>query len=670
MGIVNEDIVRVREATDIVQLISNQVALRRAGRRWQGLCPFHTEKTPSFSVNAEEGLYYCFGCRASGDAITFVRQTEGLDFMASVELLAGRAGITLRYDRKGEAADHGRRRKLVDAVEAAVEWYHERLLTHADAGAARHYLRSRGVDGDEVRAFKVGWAPGGWDELSRALRKKASTAVLIEAGLAFLNKFDKLTDNFRGRVLFPVFDVRGDPVGFGGRILPGTDGPPGPKYKNSPETPVYAKSRLLYGLNWAKEAMVRQNEVIVCEGYTDVIGLHAAGLAQAVATCGTSLTEDHVKTMRRFAPRIVLAFDADTAGGAAAERIYQWESAYELDVYVADLPDGSDPDDLARSDPDGLRAAVAAAKPFLTYRIDRALGRANMATAEGRVRAAAAALAVVDEHPFQLVRDEYLMKVADRCHLNSERLRETVESFRSARRGTQRRGMSPDGEAVAAGPGEPTIAEQILLLRMHAPEKLPAWVTPGLLTSDVHRRIFGLLADGVPLRDLQEVAEGDAAAVLARLAVLEPPENPDAVIGRFMYDAATRSIDDIPRAARTAGDASVGPRFAEMQLARGELQAANWSPDAAQKLARLLEDVPGNAGQDGAVQEAAGDIGDAEPAEDRPSGTRSQAEQQQGFRPVERDGVPPEPDEDRFLPEVTHDEEGLLDVRPLPEGAR
>ena len=424
MGIVNEDVARVREATDIVQLISNQVALRKAGRRWQGLCPFHTEKTPSFSVNAEEGLYYCFGCRASGDAITFVRQTEGLDFAASVEMLAGRVGITLRYDNKGEAAQHGQRKKLVDVVAAAVEWYHQRLLRHTDAGAARHYLRSRGMDGDEVRAFKVGWAPPGWDALSRALRPKASAEVLTEAGLAFENSRGSLTDNFRGRVLFPVFDARGDPVGFGGRILPGADGPTGPKYKNTPESPLYAKSRLLYGLNWAKEAIVRESEVIVCEGYTDVIGLHAAGLPQAVATCGTALTEDHVKTLRRFADRIVLAFDADAAGSAAAERIYQWEKTHELDVHVADLPDGADPDDLARNDPDALRDAVAKAEPFLEYRIGRALGRANMATPEGRVRAADAALTVVDEHPSELVRDQYLMRVADACHLQPDRLRD------------------------------------------------------------------------------------------------------------------------------------------------------------------------------------------------------------------------------------------------------
>ena len=585
MGILAEDVARVREATDIVGLISNTVALRKSGRRWQGLCPFHSEKTPSFSVNAEEGLYYCFGCRASGDAITFVRQTEGLDFAASVEMLAARAGISLRYDSKGEAAQSGRRKKLTEVVAAATEWYHERLLQHPDAGAARGYLRSRGLTGDEVRSFKVGWAPSEWDALCAALRSRTSAADLTETGLAVVSSRGGLIDNFRGRVLFPVFDVRGDPVGFGGRILPGADGRSGPKYKNSPESPLYAKSRLLYGLNWAKEAMVRAGEVIVCEGYTDVIGLHAAELPQAVATCGTSLTEDHVKTMRRFCDRVVLAFDADAAGSAAAERIYQWESAHQLDVYVADLPAGDDPDDLARRDPEDLRERVSGARPFLAYRIDRALGRGNMNTTEGRVRAADAALAVIDEHPSTIVRDQYLMEVADRCRLPPDRLREEVARLR--------RHPGPDGGpgAPAAGsslPSGPSIEEQILLLRMHAPARLPAWITAGLFASELHGRIFGLLADGTPLVQLTEVAEGEAATALARLAVREMPEHAEQVIGRFVFDAASRWITEVTRTARTTGDAGLGRRLAEVQLACAEMRTQNWPPEVAERLVLLL----------------------------------------------------------------------------------
>ncbi len=598
MGILSDDVARVREATDIVQLISNTVALRKAGRRWQGLCPFHSEKTPSFSVNAEEGLYYCFGCRASGDVITFVRQTEGLDFAASVELLAGRAGITLHYDNKGEAAQHGRRRKLIELVATAVEWYHERLLQHPDGATARGYLRSRGLTGDEVRRFKVGWAPSEWDALCATLRSKTSAEDLIEAGLAVVSSRGGLIDNFRGRVLFPVFDVRGDPVGFGGRILPGVDERAGPKYKNTPESPLYAKSRLLYGLNWAKDAIVHaregEGEVIVCEGYTDVIGLHAAELPQAVATCGTSLTEDHVKTMRRFCDRIVLAFDADAAGSAAAERIYQWESTHQLDVYVADLPPGTDPDDLARRDPQDLRERVSGAQPFLEYRVNRALGRGNMSTAEGRVRAAEATFAVIEEHPSELVRDEYLMAVAapDKLDLNEDRLRHAVAEWRRKRR------LGAELQAPAAepsSPAEPTIEEQVLLLRVHGGNKLPAWVTARFFASELHGAIFGLLADGAPLVELAEVAQGDAAASLARLSVWEAPDHADHVIGRFAFDAAARWISETTRAARTAGDASFGPRLREVQLTRAELREQNWSAEVAERLAGLLmADFPGS----------------------------------------------------------------------------
>ena len=595
MGILADDVARVREVTDIVQLISTTVALRKAGRRWQGLCPFHTEKTPSFSVNAEEGLYYCFGCRASGDAITFVRQTEGLDFAASVEMLAARANITLRYDSKGEAAQSGRRKKLTDVVAAAVEWYHDRLLHHPDGGAARGYLRSRGMDGEEVRAFKVGWAPGGWDALTRALRSKTSGSDLTEAGLAVVSSRGALIDNFRNRVLFPVFDVRGDPAGFGGRILPGADGPAGPKYKNTPESPLYAKSRLLYGLNWAKDAIVRTGEVIVCEGYTDVIGLHAAGVPQAVATCGTALTEDHVKMLSRFTKRIVLAFDADAAGSAAAERIYNWESKYALDVHVADLPEGSDPDDLARSDPEDLRGRVEEAEQFLKYRLQRVLERANMATAQGRVRAADAALAVLDEHPSELVRDQFLMEVADRCELQPDHLRDTVRRFRAARLAGRGRAAHPGGAEArgitATELADPSIGEQVLLLRVHAPRSVPDWVTPGLFDAEIHRRIFSALAGGASLQDLHDVAEGEAATIVARLAAWEPPGNAEAVIGRLVYDAAARRIQAMPRTFRTTGDADVGRRWVEAQLTRDELRAQDWSSAVAERLVLLLEDL-------------------------------------------------------------------------------
>jgi DNA primase len=425
MGIPDEDVARVREATDIVALIGEHAALKRQGRRWVGLCPFHGEKTPSFSVNADEGFYYCFGCQAKGDAITFVRETEHLDFVDAVRRLADKAGITIREDANS-GRDSQRRQVFRDAMEQATEWYHQRLLGGSDAGQARDYLRSRGYDGDVVRRFRLGWAPDGWDELCRALALPEPIAV--GAGLAFVNRRGKLQDAFRARVLFPICDPSGHPVALGGRVLPGSPDPA--KYKNSTETPIYSKRRTLYALNWAKHDIITRDEVVVCEGYTDVIGLFGAGVERAVATCGTALAEEHVKLLRGFASRVVLAFDADGAGQAAAGRFYEWERRLEINVAVAALPPGSDPGELARSDPEGLRAAIEGAKPFLQFRVERILDGAELSTPEGRAKAADTALAAVAEHPDNLVRDQYVMQVAERCRLEPLLLRDRLEQLR------------------------------------------------------------------------------------------------------------------------------------------------------------------------------------------------------------------------------------------------
>jgi DNA primase len=429
VGIVDEDIGRVREATDIVAVISQYTQLKRVGRRWSGLCPFHAEKTPSFSVNSEEGFYHCFGCKASGDAITFLREKEQLDFVGAVEALANRAGITLRYTERDEGEGRRRQARLFDITEAAAAWYHERLKAGPDAAAARKYLRSRGFQADEVAHYRIGWAPDGWDHLVRGLR--LSGVDLEATGLGFTNKAGRLQDFFRARILFPIMDERGRVVGFGGRKLPDADGP---KYQNSRDNELYNKSKVLYGLNWAKADAVNAGEVVVCEGYTDVIGFARAGVPRAVATCGTALTEDHVRQLKRFTRRLVLAYDADDAGQAAADRVYAWERTHDIEVAVVALPAGSDPDELARTDPDTLRAAVGAARPFLEFRVERVLGAAELTSAEGRARAADAALAVVAEHPDALVRDQYVMSVADRCRIDPARLRERLEQLRRAPR--------------------------------------------------------------------------------------------------------------------------------------------------------------------------------------------------------------------------------------------
>ena len=552
MGIVDEDIVALREATDIVSVITKYTQLRRVGSRWVGLCPFHAEKTPSFNVNQELGLYRCWGCQVRGDVITFVREIEHLDFVGAVELLAGWAGMTLRYSDKDEGASRKRRQRLVQAVEQAVEWYHQRLLSAPDAAVARKYLRERGLSGDEVRAFRIGWAPEGWDTMVKALRLPDD--VVRDTGLGYLNRNDRQTDAFRGRILFPIFDANGDAVGFGGRVMPGGEGP---KYKNTPETTLYQKSKLLYALNWSKARIVTDDRAIVCEGYTDVIGFARVGLPAAVATCGTALTNDHIRLLRRYARRLVLAFDADAAGQAAAERFYQWEKEHDLEVTVADLPPGVDPADLAGSDPEGLAASVERAVPFLKFRVDRVLGGADLATAEGRARAAEAAVAVIREHPSDLVRDQYLMEVAGRTRVAPEQLRDMVSRPAPSSGGADPNGQALDSRVVRPRATDERDGPELEVLRhvVHGWAEVEPWLRyEELFTSDLHAATFRVLMAHATVQEAIDVADPGVADLIGRLATEEVQAEPFDAVVRLLTERARREVAELSTRVSSAED--------------------------------------------------------------------------------------------------------------------
>jgi DNA primase len=563
VGIADDDVARVRAATDFVALASEHIALRKVGRRWVGLCPFHAEKTPSFSINAEEGFFYCFGCQAGGDAITFVRDVEHLDFVEAVEKLAARAGIALRYDDAASSREQRHKGQVYEALAAAVEWYHQRLLSAPDASAARGYLRKqRGYDGDLVRAYKLGWASEGWDHLVRALN--FPDQVLRDAGLAYLNRAGRLNDAFRGRVLFPIFEAGGKPVGLGGRLLPGGEGP---KYKNTAETAVYNKSRVLYGLNWAKKAVVDLGEVVVCEGYTDVIGLHRAGVPQAVATCGTALADGHVRLLTNFARRIVLAYDADSAGQSAADRFYEWERKFEVDIAVAALPPGADPADMAQRDPAALRDLITTARPYLAFRLERVLSRADLRSPEGRARAAAQAMAVIAEHPNELVRDQYLMEVADRCRIEPERLRSG--KWRKPPEATRETADAPARSPVQRAGSE----VEALRLAVHRPEAVGERLDDVLFDDDLHRAAFGALVSASTLHDAIAGADPDVAALLQRLAVEDTEEDADDVIIRLLERAGSRALADLQLEARSsAAPEQYGTIIAWLKIALEELR--------------------------------------------------------------------------------------------------
>ncbi len=559
MAISEAEIAQVRSATDIVALITEYVALKKSGRRWQGLCPFHAEKSPSFSVNAEEGRYYCFGCRVSGDQITFVREMQHLDFVEAVRVLADRAGIQLHED-DASAPARKERQEFLAAMDQAVSWYHERLLHGPDARPARDYLRSRGISGDVARQFHLGWAPDEWDALSTSL--SLSQKVLEGTGLGFVNKRGRRQDALRARLIFPIFDSAGKAIAVGGRVLPGAsedpDGYRQAKYKNSPETPIYSKRRTLYGLNWAKDDIIKSGEIIVCEGYTDVIACFQAGLARAVATCGTALGEEHFRTMRNFAQRIVLAYDADAAGQSAAASVYQWERQHEVDVFVAKLPKGSDPAELAQRDPSALVEAIAAAVPFLQFRLDRVLDAANLATAEGRARNAEVAIRVLAEHPSDLVRDQYLLKVADALRLDLATLRPRVtELVRNPQASRETLEVRP-AQARVSGP-LPRPGLEALRLSIHFPHDVQDRFIEEYFVNDVQREIFHGLSTGQSVSEvvdhLRRHGEEDAADVLSELAVDELDreytlDDVSAVVAQLLRASVAAELREIERELR------------------------------------------------------------------------------------------------------------------------
>ncbi|NNE94749.1 MAG: DNA primase [Acidimicrobiales bacterium] len=526
MGIVDEDVQRVRDEADIVQVVSGYTQLKRVGNRFSGLCPFHSERTGSFSVNAEKNLYYCFGCHAKGDVITFVREKEGFDFVEAIEWLANKSGIQLRYTDANQSKDRQRKERLQTLIKGAAEWYHDLLLKDPAAAPARAYLRERGYTGEIVREFEMGWAPDDWDQLAQHLG--ASNKDLVDSGLGLINRRNKQQDWFRARVLFPIKDARSNHIGFGGRVLPGGEGA---KYMNSKDSVVYNKSSVLYGLDRAKTNIVAADEVVICEGYTDVIGYHIAGVPRAVATCGTALTERHVKELKKYCNRVVLSFDGDSAGQNAAARFYEWEKQYDLDVRVVDLPKGADPGDLAFSDPELLAAAVSDARPFLEFRVNRVLGNARMDTVEGRAKAAEEAISVVAEHPDSLVRDAYALQIADHTQMAIETIRAMfnpgfARGVIDLRQREPNHPYDPGGPPPQRPPQQsrppvryPKVEVLALQLAVHDPAGIGALIVADTFSVPRLGELFALLVDTDDFDVVANSVDHDDQSLLYRLAV-------------------------------------------------------------------------------------------------------------------------------------------------------
>ncbi|MET7652329.1 DNA primase [Streptomyces sp. NPDC005486] len=390
----DEDVKAVRDAVPIDAVVSEYLQLRNAGGgNLKGLCPFHDEKSPSFQVSPSKGLFHCFGCQEGGDTISFVMKVDHLTFSEVVERLAAQAGITLRYEEGGYNPAHqrGERIRLVEAHKIAAEWYAEQLATGPEAETGRIFLAERGFDQSAAVHFGVGYSPQGWDHLTRFLRGKGFTdKELFLSGLAQEGRRGPI-DRFRGRLMWPIRDIGGEVVGFGARKLYDADN--GPKYLNTPDTAIYKKSQVLYGIDLAKQHIAKTSRAVVVEGYTDVMACHLAGVTTAIATCGTAFGGDHIKILRRLlmdngSARVIFTFDGDAAGQKAALRAFEDDQKFAAETYIAIAPDNMDPCDLrlAKGD-EAVADLVEPRTPLFEFALRQIVVRYDLDTPAGRAAA-------------------------------------------------------------------------------------------------------------------------------------------------------------------------------------------------------------------------------------------------------------------------------------------
>ena len=454
MGLYTQDsIERVKEAVDMIELVGARSDLRRVGSRWTGLCPFHDERTPSFSVNAENKLYHCFGCGESGDAIKFVQMTEGLDFKETIELLAERYNVELKREQEDPEAEQRRQRRerLLSLVERTTTYYERVLWQSPEAAKAREYLAGRGLGEEVLRTFRVGYAPSAWDKVMLAAQRDGfSQEELAAAGLGQRGRQGGFYDRFRSRIMFPLIDWRGKVLGFGARA---TRDDQKPKYLNTSENDLYHKSRQLFGINIARESAAKAGRVVAVEGYTDVLALHQAGLTETVAIMGTALTQEQITELSRAAGTVYLALDADRAGQDAMLRAARAAQG-KLELLVVDMPEGMDPAELvAEQGPDAFRERLDEARFVPDFQARRVVAQADFERAGGRdeaLNAVAPLVAALSDRP--ATRDELVRYLSDRLDVPREYLLKTPAASAAPTRApipTQQPAPRPQLDAVA-----------------------------------------------------------------------------------------------------------------------------------------------------------------------------------------------------------------------------
>lgn len=555
----DEDVQYIRERAPIDEVVGDYVQLKNAGGgQKKGLCPFHDEKSPSFHVTPSKGYFHCFGCQTGGDVISFLMKIDHLSFTESIERLADRMGYTLRYEEYvgGTKAPAGNRSRLVTAHVEAAKFFHNLLNTSPDAQFGRELLTKRGFDRAACEAFGVGYAPNSWDGLTKHLRGLGFTIEELElAGLSKMGERGPI-DKFRNRLMWPIKDISGDVVGFGARKLASDEEDQGPKYLNTSETPIYKKSMVLYGLDLAKKEIAKKRQVVVVEGYTDVMACHLAGITTAVATCGTAFGPDHIRIIRRllmdddaFRGEVIFTFDGDAAGQKAAMRAFNEDQKFVTQTFVAVEPDGLDPCDLRQHKGDlALRDLIARRIPLFEFAIKTELKKHNLDTAEGRVNALNATAPLVAQIRDKSLRPEYTRLLAGWLGVEVELVtRAVAQGARNISAPVQEHTNDAvqNDNSWRPDPLEPTLMleREVLKARVQIPALVSSWTTieDGSFTHPAYRALASTINSLGATRAFttEEIADPQMKALFTELSV-EPIRADGEVTERYVASIVAR----------------------------------------------------------------------------------------------------------------------------------
>ena len=512
MAAYDNNLQEIKDRIDIVDLISEYVNLKKAGQNWKGLCPFHSEKTPSFTVSPAKQIFHCFGCGTGGDIFTFLVQHENLTFPESLNMLAKKAGVVLKTDKRS-SAQAGEKETLINIHKYALQFFQQHLPNNTNALS---YLEKRGISRDVQNMFSIGYAPKSWNALLNFLTRKGYKPEIIKkAGLAVQGAKGHY-DTFRDRIIFPIYDLRGDVIAFGGRSIDGSD----PKYLNSPETPIFNKSKVLYGLDRAKDSIKHDKYALFMEGYTDVITAHIYGFSNAVAPLGTAFTPEHGKLIKRFTDRVILVFDSDQAGKKAAKKAAAILLEAGTNVKILSFPDKEDPDSfLKKNGKDAFSRLLEHPLSIIDFIVNQG-GEKHLLADE--------AFEIISKIPNDILLDEYLIMLADKLNVNEQRVRDRFKKIRN--RGHRK----PEQQARVRPRQLPVNEEYLIKLLIQQPEKIEE-ITGKLSTTDFKdeslRNIFKKIQEGTAdFNQLIADSEGEEKNILTKISLDDDFENPEKVL--------------------------------------------------------------------------------------------------------------------------------------------